>query len=246
MNYPQRIINFILDTVFPIICLGCNSFSAIHRRTYLCKRCLRLITTKKEFECIGCKKNSPLGKTCLECRDKFKYLDNLLIVANYKNPLLEKAIKVFKYRFVSDMAKPLSHLLKKYITWLAKSKGFNLAADNPMIIPIPLHPRRLNWRGFNQAEIIAQSLGNYTQQNIQTNILIRLGQSRTQANIKEKDQRLNNPKNKFNVINTSIIKNKTIILVDDICTTGATLNECARILKEAGAKKVIGFVIARG
>ncbi len=246
MNYPQQIISFVLDTIFPVVCLGCGSFSTTNRKNYLCKSCLRLIPIKKDLECIGCKKNSPLGKTCLECRNEYKSLDNLLVVTDYKNPLLEKAIKVFKYRFVSDMAKPLSHLVKKYITWLAKNKNFNLAADNPVIIPIPLHPRRLNWRGFNQAEIIAQSLGNSIQQNIQTNILIRTKQSRAQADIKEKDQRLDNPKKKFQVINTSITKNKTIILIDDICTTGATLNECARILKEVGAKKVIGFVIARG
>jgi len=246
MNYPQRISNFILDTIFPIHCISCGRFSPQNRRDYLCKSCLQLIHIKKQFECIGCKKSSPLGKTCIDCRNEHWLVDNLLIVSDYKNPLLEKTIKVFKYRFVSDMADALNYLIKKYINWLVKEKKFNLAAENPIIIPVPLHPHRLNWRGFNQAKLIAQSLANCFQQNIYTDIMVRTKKSKAQADIKEKDQRLDNPKNKFKIINTQIIKNRNIILVDDVCTTGATLNECARLLKESGAKKITGFVIARG
>lgn len=244
--YPQHVVNFLLDVIFPIHCISCGRFSSQNQRDYLCKSCLRLIPIKKTLECIGCKKSSPLGKTCPGCQKEYGSIDHLLIVSDYKNPLLEKAIKIFKYRFVSDMAEPLGHLIKKYVTWLAKEKKFNLTAENPVIVSIPLHPRRLNWRGFNQAEIIAQTLGDFLQQNIQTNTIVKVQESKAQADIKEKDQRLENPKNKFRIINVSTIKNKNIILVDDICTTGATLNECARLLKESGAKRIIGFVIARG
>ena len=77
-------------------------------------------------------------------------------------------------------------------------------------------------------------------------VLIRTSVSKPQAEIDKKDERLENMSNQFKVSNNEKIKGKTLLLIDDVCTTGATLNECARILKEAGAKKVIGFVIARG
>ena len=245
MDYPQQTLNFILDLVFPISCIGCGCFSPQNRREYLCQSCSDRIAIKRRFKCIGCKRNSPLGKTCIEC-EEYRSIDNLFLISDYKNPLLEKALKVFKYRFVADMAELFRRLLKKYILWLSKEKNFNLIADNPIIIPMPLYPRRLNWRGFNQAEIIAQFLADLLQQNIQTNILIRIKETKPQADIKQKDERLKNPKNKFKIINASNIKNRNIILVDDICTTGATLNECARLLKEAKARKIVAFVIARG
>lgn len=130
--------------------------------------------------------------------------------------------------------------------FLAKEKHFNILADNPTIIPIPLHYRRLNWRGFNQAEIIAETISEITNLRTENTVLIRSSTSRPQAEIDKKNERLKNMDNQFKVFTDEKARGKTLLLVDDICTTGATLNECARVLKKAGAKKVIGFVIARG
>lgn len=244
MNYPQRIINFVLDTVFPVICLGCGSFSTLNRKNYLCKSCLRLIPIKKDLECIGCKMKSLLGKTCPGCRSW--YIDQLLVVADYKNKILEKIIKALKYRFVVDLAESIRPLIKKYVYFLAKEKHFNIIADSPIIIPIPLHYRRLNWRGFNQAEVIAEIIAEITNLGTENTALTRSSTSKPQVEIDKKSERLENMNNQFRVFTDKKIKGKTLLLIDDVCTTGATLNECARILKEAGAKKVIGFVVARG
>lgn len=155
-------------------------------------------------------------------------------------------IKAFKYRFVIDVVRPLSLLIKKYIFWLSNQKGFNIISENPLIIPLPLYYRRLNWRGFNQAEIIAQSLADILKIDFETGLLERTG-SRPQADIEIKEERIINAKGVYKKRgNLEKVKNRVVILVDDVCTTGATLNACARILKEAGAKKVIGFVVARG
>ncbi|MDP3792106.1 MAG: phosphoribosyltransferase family protein [bacterium] len=234
-----------LDTLFPIKCLCCGMLSSSKHNTYVCKKCLKNIQVKKQFECIGCKINSSLGETCLKCR-KDNYIDQLLIVTDYNNPSVVKIIKAFKYRFVTDMIEPISLFLKKYIFWLSAQRKYKINSDNPIIVPVPLFYRRLNWRGFNQAELIASSLADMLQTYYQPNTLLRIRGSKPQADISEKIDRLKNPTNIFKLNKDMSVGNKTMILVDDICTTGATLNECARILKESGAKKIIGFVIARG
>ena len=244
-GYPQILSDFVLDTLFPIKCLGCGKLSFQKDDTYICSKCLRSIQIKKQFECIGCKTNFSLGQTCLNCR-KDNHIDQLLIATNYNNPLVVKIIKAFKYRFVTNMIGPISLIFKKYIYWLSTQKKYIITADNPVIIPIPLFYRRLNWRGFNQSELIAESLADILQRDYRPDILLRVKGSKPQADISEKTERLKNPIKIFQVKNMGLIREKTVLLVDDICTTGATLNECARILKEAGAKKVTGLVFARG
>ena len=241
MNYPQ----YILDTIFPIKCLECGKLSS-PKPEYLCKPCLRKIPIKKVFECIGCKSTVPLGKTCFKCR-KNNHIDQLLAIYDYRDKSIIRAIKTLKYRFVADIAQNLAFSIRKYVSWLNSEKKFNIIDENPVIIPLPLYYRRLNWRGFNQAELIANSLAVSVQSDIKPNLLIRVAASKPQAEIEEREERLKNlRKDTFKIRGEDEIKNKTIVLVDDVCTTGATLNECARVLKEAGAVKVIGFVIARG
>lgn len=188
----------------------------------------------------------PLGRTCLSCR-KDNYLDQLLIASDYNHTTIVQLIKTLKYRFVEDIGTNLSFLIKKYVFWLSSQKNFSIIGDDPIIVPIPLHYRRLNWRGFNQAEILANSLADSLQRHTQNNLIKRVTTSKPQADIKEREERLKNATgNIFKIIDSTQIQHKTVIIVDDVCTTGATLNECARVLKESGAKKVIAFVIARG
>ncbi|HXK40759.1 MAG TPA: phosphoribosyltransferase family protein [Candidatus Paceibacterota bacterium] len=172
-------------------------------------------------------------------------VDQLIIAADLSDILVEKMLKAYKYKFIQSMALPLSILVKRRIKKLL-SKKFSLFGDNPLLISVPLHKRRLNERGFNQAELLAKSMADTYHVVYNNNVLIRVANPKHQAEIKKKEERLENVKNNFAVNNREFIRSKTIILVDDICTTGATLNECARVLKESGAKRVIGFVIARG
>jgi len=122
-----------------------------------------------------------------------------------------------------------------------------------LIIPVPLHDRRLRWRGFNQSLLIA----NYLSQELITNleietsdkIILRSKHTRPQMTIRNRRERIQNVANVFvfneTEENINLIKNKTILLVDDITTTGSTLFECAKVLKQNGAKKVYGIVLAR-
>lgn len=210
----------------------------------MCPKCIGMVKIKKNFECIGCNLSSSLGKTCIECRDT-NSIDQLLVVLDYNQSLVVKIIKTFKYRLVKDMADIIAPIIKKYLVWLSLNKRLNILSDNPVITPIPLHSRRLNWRGFNQSELIARSLADILNTGINPNILIRTRAVDPQAEIIKREERLKNIGNAFELREGSCA-GKTFILVDDVCTTGATLNECARLLKNSGALKVIGLVIARG
>src|SRR3989344_9688268 len=107
MSYPQQISNWLFELIFPIRCIGCKRFG-----DYVCWECLRTMSIKKNFECIGCKRNTLFGQTCYLCA-KTNLVDRLLIVADYSNPLVEKSLKFLKYRFISDLDEPLLVLVKK-------------------------------------------------------------------------------------------------------------------------------------
>lgn len=242
MNYPPKLYNWFLDLIFPIKCLSCGDFGF-----YLCRKCANTISIKKRFECIGCKVIVNFGETCPIC-SRSNYVDRLLIVADYNDTLVERTIKLFKYRFIREAADPLFVLVARYLKWLNRERGFNIFQGNPLIIPVPLHRERLNWRGFNQSEILAEKISLTYQMNIETDLLVRTKKTTPQADVEDKEARLLGTKGifSFNPDFKNKISGRDIILIDDICTTGATLNECARILKENGAGKITALVIARG
>lgn len=240
--YTQRVWIWFLDTILPIRCIDCKKFG-----NYVCRGCLGSVSIKKTFECIGCKRNTPFGQTCYLCA-KTSSVDQLLIVADYKNLLVEKTLKFFKYKFISDLEQPLSVLMKKYLKWLTLDKKFNVFDTGPLLVPVPLHPRRLNWRGFNQSELLAKDLADTFQMEIACDVIERKIHSTPQADIKEKEERLKNLNGIFKIRkNRSCdLFGREVLLIDDICTTGATLNECAKVLKQNGATKVVALVVARG
>ena len=239
-HYAQRVWIWFLDAILPIRCINCKKFG-----DYLCRGCFGSVAIKKTFECIGCKRNTPFGQTCYLCA-KTNSIDQLLIVSDFKNPLVEKALKFFKYKFISDLELPLSVLMKKYLKLLTLDKKFNVFESNPLLIPVPLHPRRLNWRGFNQSELLARNIADTFQMEMAIEVIERIGNTIPQADIKEREERLKNLNGIFKIKNKNQLVGREVLLVDDICTTGATLNECAKVLKQSGASRVVSLVIARG
>jgi len=244
-GYPQYIRAWILDALFPVKCINCGRFPVHLKKEYLCKVCVHKITIRETLECIGCKMLASGGKTCFNCKDA-NSIDQLLILSDYKNPLVVKIIKLLKYRFIKEALEPISVVIKKYVYWLSRERKINVIEEDPVITFVPLGTRRLNWRGFNQAELIAGSLANILQRDVWAGILVQTKRTKPQAEVKERAERLNKLHGIFKITNSLLVCGRTVIVVDDVCTTGATLNECARILKEAGVEKVIGFVIARG
>jgi len=289
MNYFYSLINFILDILFPIKCLGCGrEFEDREpKERWICKNCLDGVIIRKEQVCPVCEKESEGGKTCYHCREKTD-LDGLWVSSEYSDVLLSKAIHKFKFSFVRDLSYPLSKIILKSVLEQEEFSDFqdllfsrsaqNLEEDDEnksfsnsaksfrtIIIPVPLHRRRYNWRGFNQSELLANEIAKKSNLEVNNNLLVRWRNTKPQTKIKSMAERKKNIKGAFkinqanqinwghikpvkgnnNIPEKKILENKNIIIVDDVCTTLATLNECAAVIKKAGAKKVWGLVVAR-
>lgn len=232
---------FILDTLFPISCLGCQKESF-----WLCSDCFSQIKILDFQLCPVCEKNiTEKGALCPDCKEARKSsLDSIVAAVSYENQAVKKLIYNLKYRFISDSSEPLSE-------WMTKALLRNDLPIPDLIVPIPLHPRRLRWRGYNQSQLLAENISKNLAPmlNIEVkDILKRDKNNKAQMKIKNYRERLQNIQDIFSFdarFGQNILKNKEILLIDDIATTGATLQECAKILKENGAKKVYGAVIAR-
>lgn len=232
----QKIYQFFLDTIFPIKCLGCGK-----EGEWLCPDCLSSIELLKDQLCPKCGKPSKNGKFCPDCSIKSK-MTGILVGASYDDELLKKAIHVMKYNFVKGLAEPLSGLLMKT---LKKNSQFSILNSEFLIIPVPLHLKRLKWRGFNQAFELAWCLEKNLDLEVKKDILIRSKYAKPQMQIKHHLARRKNIKNAFECVKPDEVKNKTIILIDDVCTTSATLEECAKALSLAKPKEIWGLVLAR-
>jgi ComF family protein len=245
VDYLQTAIRWTLGIVFPPRCLGCRSHLPDHPLEYLCKTCERAIAINHGFECIECKAPVPLGITCRRCRPAAA-IDQLLIATDFKDPLLQRIIKTYKYRYIHELSQPLSRILNQYITFLLQKKSYRIFSDNPIIVPVPLHSYRFNWRGFNQAETLATSLASTYQMISPPRVLVKKRYTNPQAQAENREARLAATEDLFACERPHIIEGRPVLLVDDVCTSGATLNACAKILKQHGAKNVYALVVARG
>lgn len=231
----------ILDTLFPLRCLGCRTKGA-----WLCPPCEYQIPLRTEQHCPLClKRVTPSGEVCFDCRDTTSpALDGVFVASYYRNSILPHAIHTYKYRFIPDIALPLASLLK---TALER----NRLPLPDSVIPVPLHRRRLRFRGFNQSELLARALAPLLAPGLElpvlTDVLLRTRYTKPQMKTDSREERLHNLKNAFTIVKDKeeTIKGKSLWLIDDVATTGTTLEECAKLLKQHGAKTVFGIVLAR-
>lgn len=167
-------------------------------------------------------------------------MDRIFTFYSYDNELLKKIIHGLKYKFVEDLASPLGTLL---IRELKKVEGQIGKPD--FIVPVPLHRKRLLERGFNQSELLALKILEYFEWPVENTVLLRTRMTAPQVS-QDEAGRKENVGNAFSAVDPSKILNKKIVLLDDVFTTGATMEECAKVLKSAGAKEVLGLALAKG
>ncbi len=215
----MKILKTILDLIFPEKCLNC------HKRDILI--------------CENCIKNLDLNE---------KELDNFVYsIFDYRNPIMKKIIWNLKYKNKKMLAGFLAiYLHERILEELTDLEVFE-NFTNPIIIPIPLSKTRLKERGYNQTLLIAEEIIKLDRENkfiLEKNILYKRKETEHQARIKNRQERLKNIIDTFAISNQEKIQNKNIILIDDVVTTGATLKEARKILKQNGAKKIIAFTIA--
>src|SRR3989338_5287975 len=209
----------ILDLVFPTYCLSCSKSG-----TFLCVKCLL---------------DSPSAE-----RESANWI---FPIFDYRHPPIKKAVWLLKYKGKKLLASIFAEIVYGRILEELSDLSIMENFTDIILIPIPLSSDRYRERGFNQAELICKELtklDNNVNFKLENNILIKIKDTKHQARIENRSERLKNIIDSFVVKNTEKIKNKNIILIDDVTTTGATLSEARKILKRAGARKIIAFTVA--
>lgn len=193
----------------------------------------------KQNLCFYCEKPSPSGITHLVCSKKGPIAGGLSLY-RYSG-FMAKIIHSHKYqlnqliinRFLSEAVRPKVSIIKAF-----------LPLTKTLLIPVPLDAERMRQRGFNQSLIICNYLSKLLGLQI-ANIVIKTRKTQPQAGISKQKLRKTNIKGSFTVINNKIVKGKDVVIVDDLVTTGATVNEIGAMLKKAGAMRIYSFSLAR-
>jgi ComF family protein len=233
----------LLDILFPKRCIGCGAFGR-----YICLRCERTIhhIAGNEAICPVCEKPAIDGETHPRCRTRYTP-DGLTSFFHYEG-IVQKAIKSIKYRYVSDSAAALVSCVDN------RSLGRIIERRVPGLVmtPIPLHPSRQRFRGFNQANVFARHViarisaaGADLNIPVRVDILKRVYATVAQVDMKRKEERLKNMHGVFALQETEDVTGMHILLFDDVFTTGATIRAAANILKRTGAASVWAMTIAR-
>ena len=216
---PEKFTNFLLELFFPKFCFGCQK-----EGNYLCPDCKSTLEISRSHEICSSQN-----------------LKDLYCALDYRNPLLKNLIQKFKYEpFVKELSPTLSSLIIEHLQLLDNKPSFK----DFTIIPVPLEKRKLKGRGFNQAEEISKELSSFLAIPLIPNCLIKTKETIPQVELTT-ETRKENIKGTFSYQHPELVKEKKILLVDDVYTTGSTMEEAARVLREAGAKEIIGIVIAR-
>lgn len=235
MEIVRQIVIGIKDALFPVFCLGCG-----REGTWLCPDCFQSIGSSGVHGCPLCHRFTAAGECCDDCAPASALASQRAVVAYREDTLIGEIIRTFKYQYITE----LIGLIQKLITpYLVRHRRAFAAID--LIMPVPLHPRRWAERGFNQAELIARSLSETLGKPVSRALLARGRYTQSQARL-NKEQRQHNIQGAFQWRAEASLADKNVLLVDDVFTTGSTLQECARVLRAAGACQVSGFTVARG
>jgi ComF family protein len=210
--------------LFPPKCLICGK-----NNNFLCYDCYSLIPLENRFQL-----NQNLPKT------ELKNLDKLFWATGYNNFIVKKLIQNYKY---PPFSKKLSAILSKMLFDFVVLNELDFK-EMDFLVPIPSTSRRKRWRGFDHIKEICQDFSEQIKITLLLENLIKIKDSEPQMNLSG-EKRKENLKNAFICQNKEKIQGKNILLIDDVFTTGATLEETAKTLKNSGAKKVYGLVIAR-
>ena len=219
-----------LDLLFPRWCLGCGREGDI-----ICSSCYARLPQIEPPLCPQCGIPQPEGIPCPACENQDHAIDGIRSPFRFEG-VMRQAVHQFKYKNLRAAAEPLAELLWSYLK------------DNPVegdiLVPVPLYGKRLRERGYNQSALLARELSRLSGLPLETNCLTRSRYSSPQAKAASAGERRQNVCGAFTCRNTNL-KGKRVILIDDVATSGATLDACAAALKDGGAAFVWGLTLAR-
>lgn len=216
-----------LNNALPGSCLLCGTDSS---GDLLCPACSADLPMPPSTCCPQCADRTTYGERCGACLKEAPHFDRTVAVFRYDFPV-DRIVHALKYGHQLAVAE-----------WLARQLAGLIEPGEKLILPLPLHPGRLSERGFNQSMEIARGLGNRLNLAVDRSSLVRNRPTPPQADLPLKE-RHKNVRGAFEC--TADMTGKNILLIDDVMTTGATLNECARVLKLHGATCITAAVAAR-
>ncbi len=219
-----------LDLLFPQHCVGCGK-----EGEFLCYSCRQSLPRITPPLCPVCGRPQPSGILCPSCVSWSAKIDGIRSPFRFDGAMRE-AIHQLKYRNLRALAVPLAKLLHDYLI------------TDPMpaevLVPVPLHQKRLRERGYNQSSLLARQLGKLADLPIVDDCLIRQRHATPQARTATVEERQSNVTDAF-ACRDHRLRDKQVLLIDDVSTSGATLDACAAALKASGATSVWGLVMAR-
>ena len=230
-----------LDLVFPRHCIGCGR-SVDRSRGHICWECFRRIELRESGLCqvCGLKIEGRITHefTCSVCRDHPPAFDAARSAARFGG-VLREVLHQFKYGQATCLCEDLADLLQGCVL-----AHYALEAVD-LVVPVPLHGQKQRDRGYNQAALLASALASRLACPYAGDLLTRTRDTPTQTRL-HVAQRRQNVRHAFAVRGPEWVRGRTVVLVDDVMTTGATLSEVAATLKRAGAWRVWGATVARG
>jgi len=219
-----------LNFIFPQWCLGCGREGG-----FICLSCRNSLSRITPPLCPKCGRPQPSGILCPTCVSWSAKIDGIRSPFRFDG-IMRQAIHQLKYRNLRTLAVTLSQLLKDYLV------------ANPIpaevLVPVPLHPKRLRERGYNQSSLVARELGKLTNLAVVDDCLLRQRPALPQARSASVEERHRNVAEAFSCRDEQL-RGRQVLLIDDVATSGATLDACATALKASGAASVWGLVVAR-
>lgn len=229
----------ILDFFLPRLCVFCGEVVGDQAQAAVCPACEETVPWVESPLCLVCGQVFSAREgddhLCGPCQTEPPPFARARAAALYEEDGLSgQAIKRFKYSRRLDMLPVMHH-------WLRRPLCLELALASDLVAPVPLHPKRLKERGFNQSLLLAQA---FPEVRLKRELLVRVRHTPPQTGLKPQARR-DNVKGAFSVPRPALVKGKNVLLVDDVFTTGATIRECARVLRRAGARRVEVLTVAR-
>lgn len=220
-----------LDLVFPPTCTGCGT-----EGHWVCRQCFLSAKRYSNAYCPQCSRPSVRGSFCLSCHQK-SHLSQIFAACSYSDYRVSRMVRSLKFQYVTKSVSALIPFLTE--VW----KLYGSTQEVVCVVPIPLHVRRFRERGFNQADLLARGFAEAFHFPYMPAALQRNQYTVPQTSL-ARDERIANIKKIFTA--SSTVKNQNILLIDDVFTTGATLQDAARTLREQGAADVKALTLAHG